>query len=174
MRFVVRVDKLDDTWTALRSGRWPSVIRVIQSDFSGSPPWPTSSSTSPWTCSIHCSTPRPGAESVDLIVRHARLRGRPDPVDIGIAEGRVGSAAPGPATRAKVIPKLEVAPSRDRGQLAVVRDECGAPGPKRGGELDGVGSLHGDCRPRRCAAARKRGRSRSTRRRPRLPERSAS
>jgi cytosine deaminase len=31
---------------------------------------------------------------MDLIVRHARLRGRPDPVDIGIAEGRIQRVEP--------------------------------------------------------------------------------
>jgi cytosine deaminase len=31
---------------------------------------------------------------MDLIVRHARLRGRPDPVDIGIAEGRIQRIEP--------------------------------------------------------------------------------
>src|SRR3989440_5254358 len=39
---------------------------------------------------------------MDLIVRHALLRGRPDPVDIGIAEGRVQRIEPrlgGTATR---------------------------------------------------------------------------
>ncbi len=39
---------------------------------------------------------------MDLIVRHARLRGRPDPVDIGIAESRVQRIEPrlgGTATR---------------------------------------------------------------------------
>ena len=53
---------------------------------------------------------------------------------------------PGPATRPEIIPELENTEARDRGELAVIRDERGAPGPERRGELDGVGRLHGNDR----------------------------
>ena len=53
---------------------------------------------------------------------------------------------PGPATRPEVVSELENTEAIDRGHLAVIRDERGASGPERRGELDGVGCLHGNGR----------------------------
>ena len=53
---------------------------------------------------------------------------------------------PESATRPEVVPELENTDARDRGEVAVIRNERGAPGPECHGELDGVGCLDGNSR----------------------------